>query len=121
LLLSVLFVALCGIAYELVIAAVSTYLVGNSVYQFSLTVGLFMFAMGVGSFLSKLLNDRLLQWFIAIEMLLALAGGLCSLLLFTAYSQITGAYTLVMYLCTLLIGAMVGLEIPILARILTRQ
>ena len=41
LLISILIVALCGIAYELIIGTVSSYLLGNSVYQFSLTIGLF--------------------------------------------------------------------------------
>ncbi len=121
LLVSVLFVALCGIAYELIIAAVSTYLVGNSVYQFSLTIGLFMFAMGVGSFFSKLITRGLLRTFIVVEIVLSVAGGLCSMALFLAYSNLTGAYTAVLYLTILLIGALVGLEIPILARILARR
>ena len=61
LLLSVLIVALCGIAYELIIAAVSSYLLGNSVAQFSITIGLFMFAMGIGSYLTKFIHDKLLM------------------------------------------------------------
>ena len=36
---SILVVALCGIAYELIISAVSSYLLGNSVFQFSITIG----------------------------------------------------------------------------------
>ena len=48
-LFSILVVALCGIVYELIIGTVSSYLLGNSVYQFSFTIGFFMFAMGVGS------------------------------------------------------------------------
>ena len=48
LLFSILIVALCGIVYELIIGTVSSYLLGNSVYQFSLTIGVFMFAMGLG-------------------------------------------------------------------------
>ena len=53
LLISIMIVALCGIVYELIIGTVSSYLLGNSVYQFSLTIGFFMFAMGVGSMISK--------------------------------------------------------------------
>ena len=53
LLLSVCLIAVCAIVYELVIAALSSYLLGNSIYQFSITIGLFMSSMGIGSFLSK--------------------------------------------------------------------
>ncbi|MEO0320177.1 MAG: hypothetical protein AAF199_04695, partial [Pseudomonadota bacterium] len=53
LLASIVVVALCGIVYELIIGAVSSYLLGNSVYQFSITIGFFMFAMGAGSFVSQ--------------------------------------------------------------------
>ena len=52
LMFSVFVVALCGIVYELIIASVASYLLGNSVFQFSITIGLFMFAMGIGSYLS---------------------------------------------------------------------
>jgi len=82
LLLSILIVALCAITYQLIIGTVSSYLIGNSVYQFSLTIGLFMFAMGVGSFLSKGIIRNLISNFVFIEVVLAVIGGLSSLLLF---------------------------------------
>ena len=85
LLISILIVALCGIVYELIIGAVSSYLLGNSVFQFSLTIGCFMFAMGIGSMLSKLLDDQYVRNFIIIEILIALVGGICSTLLFMAF------------------------------------
>ena len=64
LLLSISIVALCGIVYELIIGTVSSYLLGNSVYQFSLTIGFFMFAMGVGSYLSKFIRSNLIENFV---------------------------------------------------------
>ena len=67
LMLSVLVVALCGITYELIIATVSSYLLGNSVYQFSITIGLFMFAMGLGAYLTKRLERDLVSSFVVIE------------------------------------------------------
>ncbi|MCI5162199.1 MAG: hypothetical protein D3917_09305 [Candidatus Electrothrix sp. AX5] len=50
---SVLVVALCGIVYELLIATVSAYLLGDSVRQFSITIGLFMAAMGLGAYITN--------------------------------------------------------------------
>lgn len=118
--LSVLIVALCGIAYELIIAAVSSYLLGNSVAQFSITIGLFMFAMGIGSYLTKFINDRLVERFIQIEILVALVGGLSAALLFLVFPYYA-LYRPTMYGLILLIGTLVGLEIPLLTRILSRS
>lgn len=115
---SVLIVALCGIVYELIIATISAYLLGDSVYQFSLTIGLFMFAMGMGSLLTRRLQNRLIDWFIATEVLIALIGGLSSVLLFIVFPW-TIFYKPVMYALILVIGGLVGLEIPLLMRILS--
>ncbi len=121
LLISILIVALCGIAYELIIGTVSSYLLGNSVYQFSLTIGLFMFAMGVGAYLSKLLGDDLIQNFISIEIAISLIGGICSILLFMAFPMVRALYDTTMYSLILMIGTLVGMEIPILMRILEQR
>jgi len=121
LLISIMVVALCGIAYELIIGAVSSYLLGNSVYQFSLTIGFFMFAMGVGSLLSKLLDDQLVRNFIVVEIVISLVGGVCSLLLFMAFPMVRVLYEGIMYSLILVIGALVGMEIPILTTILSKR
>lgn len=121
LLISILIVALCGIAYELIIGTVSSYLLGNSVYQFSLTIGLFMFAMGIGSYLSKFFMKNLITNFIGVEIVISLIGGISSILLFMTFPLMTALYSMVMYLLILLIGTLVGLEIPILTRILSQK
>ena len=112
--------ALCGIAYELIIAAVSSYLLGNSVAQFSITIGLFMFAMGIGSYLTKFIHDHLVERFIQIEIAVALVGGLSAAALFVVFPYYA-LYKPVMYGLILLIGTLVGLEIPLLTRILSRS
>lgn len=119
LLISILIVALCGIAYELIISTVSSYLLGNSVYHFSLTIGTFMFAMGIGSYLSKLLGKNLLHNFIVIEIAISLIGGACSIILFLSFPMIHALYNVVMYSLIIIIGALVGMEIPILTTILS--
>ncbi len=121
LLISILVVALCGIAYQLIISTVSSYLLGNSVYQFSLTIGFFMFSMGVGSYLSKLLGDNLIQNFISIEIAISLVGGVCSLLLLMAFPMVRALYDATMYSLIFIIGALVGMEIPILVGILSKK
>ena len=121
LLVSILIVALCGIVYELIIGTVSSYLLGNSVYQFSLTIGFFMFAMGVGSHLSRYIETRLLETFIYVEMALALVGGLCSVSLFMLFPFAPWLYTAAMFGFIFIIGGLVGIEIPLLMRILSEH
>lgn len=121
LLMSIMVVALCGIVYELIIGAISSYLLGNSVYQFSLTIGFFMFAMGIGSLLSKYMGDNEIQNFISVEIAIALVGGVSGILLFITFPNARVLYEFVQYGLILVIGALVGMEIPILTGLLARQ
>ena len=117
LMLTTLIISGCSMVYELIISAVSSYLVGDSTLQYSITIGLYMFAMGVGSFLSKFIKKNLFNWFVNIEIGVGVIGGLSSLLLFLANLYLE-AYQLVMYVEIILIGTLVGAEIPILTRII---
>ncbi|MBL4786572.1 MAG: polyamine aminopropyltransferase [Cohaesibacteraceae bacterium] len=121
LLVSILLVALCGIVYELIIGTVSSYLLGNSVYQFSITIGFFMCAMGVGSWVSRYIGKDLIQSFVYIELILAIVGGLCSISLFMTFPFAPWMYTLVMFSFIFAIGLLVGLEIPLLTRVLAER
>lgn len=120
LLFSVCLIATCAIIYELIIAAVSSYLLGNSVYQFSVTIGLFMSSMGLGSYLSRYFSRCLVNRFILIEIAIALIGGISSAALFNTYIfyESAAVYLVVMFILITSIGTLVGLEIPILTRII---
>jgi spermidine synthase len=115
--LSVLLIAACGLIYELVASALASYLLGDSVTQFSTVIGTYLFAMGVGSHLSRFVGRGLVARFIAIELLVGLVGGFSSTLLFLAFAY-TDAFRLVLYGLVGVIGILVGLEIPLLMRIL---
>lgn len=117
LLLSILIIALCGLTYELLIGSLSSYLLGNSVYYFSITIGLFMSAMGIGSYLSKSIGRSLLEWFVAIEIAIGLVGGFTVLSLYASFSLANQVYYLAMFANIIAIGALVGLELPLLTRI----
>jgi len=80
-----------------------------------------MFSMGVGSYLTKLLNDNHIQNFIAIEIAISLIGGVCSLLLLMTFPYARALYETVMFSLIFAIGALVGMEIPILTKILTSK
>jgi spermidine synthase len=116
LLVSVFIIATCGILYELLISSISTYFLGSSILQFSITIGLFMSFMGIGSYLSKFIQTRLLDHFITIEIGLGFLGGLSAFLLYCSYS-VTEHYYLVAFLLIATLGTCIGLEIPLVTRI----
>ena len=115
--LNVLIIAICGLVYELLAATVASYLLGDSVFQFSTVIGVYLFAMGVGSWLSRYVGERVAQVFIEVELAVALLGGSASLILFlsNAYLDI---FPVVLYAVVFFIGMLVGLEIPLLMLIL---
>ncbi len=121
LLFSVFVIAACAIVYELMIATISSYLLGDSIYQFSVTIGLFLTSMGVGSYLSRRLHRNLLLTFIAIELLVGAVGGTSALLLYFTYGSLRSVYGPIMYGVIAAIGILVGLEIPILTRLLSEK
>lgn len=117
LLLAVFVIATCGLIYELVAGTLASYLLGDSVTQFSTIIGVYLFAMGVGSFLSKYFDRNLLRWFIVIELLVGLVGGFSAAGLFLLF-PLASSFRLVLYVLVFLTGTLVGLEIPLLMRIL---
>lgn len=117
LLLSVFVVATCGLVYELLASTIASYLLGDSVTQFSTVIGTYLFAMGIGSWLSRYVTSGELALFIRVELLIALIGGCCAALLFALFPYVA-SFRLLLYSIVFLIGAFVGLEIPLLMRIL---
>jgi spermidine synthase len=114
--ISVLLVAACGLIYELVAGTLASYLVGDSVFQFSTIIGTYLFAMGIGSALSRYLNRGLVHRFVWIELLLGVIGGFSSALLMMAFA-FTQGFELILYALVIVMGVLVGLEIPLLMRI----
>jgi spermidine synthase len=114
---SVVVIATSGLIYELVAGTVASYVLGDSVTQFSLVIGLYLFAMGLGSYLSKFIERRLLERFVEIELCIALIGGSSAPILFLVYTS-EGAFRVALYSVVLLVGTLVGLEIPLLIRLL---
>lgn len=117
LLLSVFAIATCGLVYELIAGALASYLLGDSVMQFSTVIGVYLFAMGVGSYLSRFITGNLIATFIRIEFLIALVGGCSAALLFLLFGW-SVSFRIPLYGMVFLIGMLVGLEIPLLLRVL---
>ncbi len=122
LVLSVFVVASCGIAYELVSAAMASYLLGDSVLQFSSIIGCYLFAMGCGAALSRYVPERqLLRRFVDIELAVGLIGGLSAALLFGAFAWLSAPFRVMLYALVFLIGVLVGMEIPLVMRVLNAR
>ncbi|XZG70108.1 polyamine aminopropyltransferase [Chitinibacteraceae bacterium HSL-7] len=122
LILSVFVVASCGLAYELIAAALASYLLGDSVLQFSSIIGAYLFAMGIGSHCSKYVRDeRVLDAFIEVELLVGLIGGLSAMFLFVVFAWASGPFRTVLYALVFITGALVGMEIPLVMRVLNQR
>ena len=121
LLASVFVIAACGLLYELAAGALASYVLGDSVLQFSTVIGTYLFAMGVGSWLSRYFERQLPAHFLRIELLVALVGGALPAVLFLANAYAPGAFRVLLYGMVLLVGTLVGLEIPLVMRILKRN
>jgi spermidine synthase len=116
LLLSVMVVATCGLVYELISATMASYLLGDSVTQWSLVIGVYLSAMGLGSWLSKYVVTRLHARFIEVQLVIALVGGYSAAALFFGFAWLASVRPL-LFGILLVVGTMVGLEIPLLMRI----
>ncbi|MCA1622719.1 MAG: polyamine aminopropyltransferase [Acidobacteria bacterium] len=115
--LNVFVIATCGLIYELVAGTLSSYVLGDSVTQFSLIIGIYLFAMGVGSWLSGFIEKNIAEKFVDIELAVAVIGGFSAPLLFFSFANLS-FFSIVLYGMVFIIGTLVGLEIPLLMRIL---
>jgi spermidine synthase len=120
LLVSVWVISICGLVYELIIGTLSSYLLGSSVTHFSITIGAFLFAMGIGSYLSRFVQKDVLRVFLLVEILTGVCGGTAAALLMGVFA-FTNYFYLAMFAAILLIGGCMGLEIPLLTRLVSER
>jgi spermidine synthase len=115
--LNVLVVATCGLVYELLAGTLASYVLGDSITQFSLIIGIYLSALGVGSYLSSFVDRELARKFVEVELAVALLGGASAPLLFLSFAKLS-YFNVVLYGLVLVLGSLVGLEIPILMRLM---
>lgn len=120
LLFSVFLISTCGLVYELIACALASYLLGDSITQFSTIIGTYLFSMGIGSYFSRFIEKKLYKRFIEVEILVGLIGGLSALALFLSFEYVQ-SFKLILYGLVTLLGILVGLEIPLITRILKNQ
>jgi len=107
---------LSGIVAEYILSTLATYFLGDSVLQWTMIMSVMLFSMGLGSRISKSITEKLLEKFILIEFLLSFLVAFSSLAAYTisAWSMYTG---IVIYGLSILIGLMIGMEIPLVMRL----
>jgi spermidine synthase len=109
-------VAVAGLIYELIAATISSYLIGDSIRQFSFVIGVFLSAMGLGAYLSRFVGDAL-GGFVRAQIALGVFGGASGPVLFFAYAW-SGSVGLPLYGLLIIIGVLSGMEIPLITRVL---
>lgn len=114
---NVFVVAACALVYELSTAALASYVLGDAIVEFSIVLGVYLAAMGVGAWLTRLVERRVILVYLAIEVALAAIGGISSPVLFRL-ADASRAIGVVVYVTVFAIGLLVGFELPLLMRIL---
>jgi spermidine synthase len=111
--------AACGFVYELLLVTLGSHLIGNSVQQVSVVLAIFVAAMGLGSQLVKPLLTRPVVGLVAVEGAVALCGGASAFALYAAFAWFD-LYSQMMIVAALVVGTLVGAELPLLIALLQR-
>jgi len=105
-----------GIVAEYVLSTLATYFIGNSIFQWTMIVSLMLFCMGLGSRLSKRITQNLIQNFLILEVTLSLVVAFSSVIVYTI-AAFSIYYEILIYALSMLVGLLIGLEIPLVVRI----
>ncbi len=116
--ISMFIMGACGLAYEYTLSKVAGDILGNSVRQWAIIIGVMMFFMGVGADLQKYLKDAyILDLFILFEIIIGIVGAYGPIAYIYFYGHFPMYFVLVKYFFIILIGLIIGLEIPLITRI----
>ena len=107
---------LSGIVAEYVLSTLATYFLGDSVFQWTMIVSIMLFSMGLGSRISKYFSKNLLQRFILIEFTLSVLTAYVSVITYSASAYYGNSY-LIIYSLSIIVGLLIGMEIPIVIRL----
>lgn len=114
-----------GLAAELLLGTLASYLVGNQALAYGVAVGGFLAAMGLGAYLSRFVAPqgssqvkfaRLLANLLKVELAIAPLTALLPMVLFALFVA-EGPLWLGLALATLILGTLAGMEVPLLTRL----
>ncbi len=117
LLITAFIISTCGLVYELIAGTVASYLLGDSVTQFSIVIGVYLFSMGVGSYFSRFIEKNIIATFVQIELMVGLIGGCSAATLFLLFNHVDN-FKVLLYLIVSAIGILIGMEVPLLMQVL---
>ncbi len=109
--------AFCSMAYELLLGQSLSAFLGNTVLRYSVTIGLYMLSMGIGSLMAE---GRFVKSpvtaLLKIELLLTVTGGfsVISLLVIDAAGLPPLLFSALAHSLIIIIGIFTGFEIPLL-------
>lgn len=110
-------VAFSCVAYELLLGSYATFLMGASIFQYSLVISLMMFSMGLGALVTKKFTGNSYLYFLYVELILAWVALLAVPTMYIVFSN-NFAPSLVLIFFVLLIGIGIGMEIPLISEII---
>lgn len=111
-----------GLVNEFVLATLTTYILGNSIEQFSIVIASMMLMMGVSGFVQTRMSDNnLIYKFVGVEVVMAMLGGFAPLAIYGAFAYFEYNFAVVHYFFVLSVGFLIGFEIPIVMRIINEQ
>lgn len=105
-----------GIVAEYLLSTLASYLMGDSIYQWAMMISIMLFAMGLGSRVSKSIKSNLISSFIYIEFVLSILVSFTVIIsyTFTIFNIHAG---FIIYSMAVAIGLLIGMEIPVAIRI----
>lgn len=108
-----------GLVNEYILATMTTYILGNSIEQFSIIIALMMLMMGLAGLVQTKMSDRgLLQKFMLIEIAMAMIGAFSPLVIYAAYAYTNDNFLIIHYFFVSSVGFLIGFEIPVVMRII---
>lgn len=112
------FTGAAGLVSEYILSTVSTYILGNSIEQFSVIIALMLLMMGVAGYLQRYITDRhLFDKLILVESCLAILAAFAPLAIYAAFGHLNSHFRLIQYTFVISIGLLIGFEIPLVLRI----
>lgn len=109
--------AFCSIAYELLLGQSLSAFMGNTVLRYSVTIGLYMLSMGIGSLMTEgRFVKHPVTTLLKIELLLTVTGGfsVIALLVLNSVGMPHWLFSAFAHLLIIVIGIFTGFEIPLL-------
>ena len=116
--------AFCSIVYELLLGQTLSAFLGNTVLRYSVTIGLYMMSLGIGSMIAegRFVRNPVTS-LLLVEVLLTLAGGSCVVLLFAvnALGVPPLLLSIIAHSLIIVIGILSGFEIPLLISLKNKE